>query len=277
MQNQTRDITKPLRFKRDFLLEYLCKAPVALAVERAQECALFARKDVFPPVVDYGCGDGLFASVLFADKIDAGIDISKEDLLGAEKTRLYRKLYDSNRVDAGIKTGSVNTVICNSVLEHVEDLGAELSRIHRMLSGDGWAYVTVPSEKYETHTILHSFLASLGFHGSAQASRRCFNKFWRHRHCYPRQEWERRFSQAGFRVMESHRYAPKKMCLLGNLFLPFAAPAIITKRFFGRWILIEPLRRAYIKGLYRALKKELGQSNSEGALFFFALQKRHAA
>jgi len=267
---------KPLKFKRDFLLNYLQKAPIALALERSLECEILSRQEFLPPVMDYGCGIGLFASILFDGRVDAGIDISRKNLKTIEKKGIYKKVYDSTQADVSIKPDSFNAVLCNSVLEHVEDLDESLAQIYNLMSEEGKLYVTVPSEQYDKHTVIFKLLTWFGWHKLAQKSRKSFNIFWRHIQCYSEERWEEKFSDAGFKIVFIQRYAPKVVCLLCDLCMPLAFPAFITKRLFGRWILFEPLRRAYIKGVYRILRKMPTQSKEEGALIFFALQKNNA-
>ncbi len=54
-----------MRFNSDFLKRYLAIAPSALAYERAIECELHVGKNWASPILDIGCGDGIFAQILF--------------------------------------------------------------------------------------------------------------------------------------------------------------------------------------------------------------------
>ena len=63
-----------IRFKGNYLESYLRVAPAALAIERCFECEILSRQVFEPPVLDIGCGDGVFASVLFDEQVDLGID-----------------------------------------------------------------------------------------------------------------------------------------------------------------------------------------------------------
>lgn len=50
---------------RNIILEgYLSQAPIALGLVRAVECAALARLRLENPLLDIGCGDGLFMQVL---------------------------------------------------------------------------------------------------------------------------------------------------------------------------------------------------------------------
>jgi len=49
--------------ERNYLKEYLKIAPTSLALVRAIECRLLSRIEFKHPLLDIGCGDGLFASL----------------------------------------------------------------------------------------------------------------------------------------------------------------------------------------------------------------------
>lgn len=258
--------------KKEFLRAYLCRAPIALALEKALECEIFSGLEVMRPVADYGCGDGLFASVLLDSPADAGIDVCGSALKTARKNGAYKQVLHARDADVQLGSGSMNTVICNSVLEHVKDLERTLGRIHCLLSDRGRVYLTVPSEEYDRHTVAFNVLKRLDWHTAAERSRKAFNAFWNHAHHYPEKVWAEHFARAGFEVVGTQRYASARICLWENICLPLAAPALINKYLFGRWILSETLRRATTKGIHRMFKKQM-MDDGKGALIFFALKK----
>lgn len=63
-----------------FFERYLKRAPISLSLIRAVECRQLAQEKYVRPVLDFGSGEGLFASILFKDSIDIGVDISKNIL-----------------------------------------------------------------------------------------------------------------------------------------------------------------------------------------------------
>ena len=48
-------------FNDNFLCNYLIDAPTPLAIERSWECILFSQEELKTPILDIGCGDGIFA------------------------------------------------------------------------------------------------------------------------------------------------------------------------------------------------------------------------
>ena len=106
---------------------------------RAQEVTLFRRhvEMVTEPVLDLGCGDGIFgeladfpATTTGADFDRPSLEIRKRVLPGAR----------SEWADAGalpFKDGEFATVVSNSVFEHLPDLGACFRELHRVLRPGG--------------------------------------------------------------------------------------------------------------------------------------------
>ncbi len=111
-------------------------------------------------------------------KLDEPIlHFAPEQILEKNLRRIYANyktadLFDKadlqlNIEDINVPNASINTVICNHVLEHVDDLKA-LSEIHRILSDDGRLVVSVPivegwERTYENSNITDPSLRSLHF------------------------------------------------------------------------------------------------------------------
>ncbi len=114
---------------------------------RAQEFSLFrAHKSLLkPPIADFGCGDGSFASVIF-DKVDYGIDNDDEALGLALGYGLYTHLVRSDDSSIPLPSETVGSVFSNSVLEHLASLEPILAELHRILVEDGILMFTVPLE-----------------------------------------------------------------------------------------------------------------------------------
>src|SRR3954447_20907977 len=81
-----------VRFGSNFLANYTAKTPLALAFERTLECRILSQGNFARPVLDLGCGDGIFASILFAEPIDTGLDPDKQELEQARRTGVYNEL-----------------------------------------------------------------------------------------------------------------------------------------------------------------------------------------
>jgi len=166
---------------------------------RAQELSLFHqhRARVVPPVMDFGCGDGSFASILF-DAIDAGVDNDPDALAVARQYGIYRRLLQSTDDAIPMDAASVRTVVSNSVLEHVLRLDAMLAEIRRVLAPGGAFLFSVPVAAFRDHLTR--------YFGRAESDR--INTEYYHRNLLPPAEWDMRLRRAGFTSVAMQPFQP---------------------------------------------------------------------
>jgi SAM-dependent methyltransferase len=266
--------TAPLTTALDpavYLPHYLAEAPVALAVERSLECHVFHGRRLPRPVLDLGCGDGLFAQVLFARSgaVCIGLDVDERELAAARRRAVYRTLLAAHAERIPIRSGTVRTVMSNSVLEHIPSLEAVLAEVHRILMPGGELLITVPTDDYEKNQAPFLALRALGLHRAADGFRRRFNRFWKHHHAYPPERWAALLAYAGLRVAESRRFAPRRATVALGLLVPAAAPAMLTKARWRRWTLAPRVRRAVLRPAVALIEARLEQPSApQGGLVF---------
>jgi SAM-dependent methyltransferase len=97
-------------------------------------------------VLDVGGGNGFVARAL----MDAGFDtvVLEPGPEGARNARRSRQIPDvicATLEDAAIFEAAVPAVGMFDVLEHIEDDGAALAEVHRILKPGGYLYLTVPA------------------------------------------------------------------------------------------------------------------------------------
>jgi SAM-dependent methyltransferase len=264
-----------LKFNTDLLGEYVSRAPLALAFERVLECRIYSQLVFERPVLDIGCGDGLHAKVLFAEKIDTGIDPDQWELERARELDAYAELIACRGDSIPKADGSYRTIFANSVLEHIPDLAPVLKEAHRVLAPGGGFYFTVPSPDFERFTVINLALEALGLKAQSVRFRKFFNAFWAHHHAYSADGWSALCRDAGFEVVEAYAFAPTRTCLLNTVLTPFALPAKIMKRATNRWTLFPRLRRILLLPLARLASPILrgGERAADGGLVFVSLRK----
>ncbi len=265
-----------MKVNNEILKSYIVDAPLALAFERTIESRIYAQLDLVRPILDLGCGEGLFAKVVFSEKIDTGIDPNPKELEEAKRLGGYKELIQC-RGDAIPKPdGSYQTIISNSVLEHIPDLEPVLKEAFRLLAPGGRFYFTVPSNYFDHYTWIHQALAGLGLNGLAERYRIFFNRFWQHYHFYTLEKWQELGRKAGFEVVESFTYNSKFLCLLNSFLSPFAFPLLFVKKLTNHWILFPRLRKVMTYPFYllgNVLLKN-GERSKDGGLVFIALSKK---
>jgi SAM-dependent methyltransferase len=103
----------------------------------------FAREHPGARILDFGCGEGALVDAGIA----RGIDICGADVFytGAKARPRGGAIYEIRDGRLPFADASFGLVVNNQVMEHVEDLDAELREIHRILSRGGVLLSIFPS------------------------------------------------------------------------------------------------------------------------------------
>lgn len=264
-----------LRFNNNLYADYVASTPLALAFERLVECRIYLNLPFERPILDIGCGDGIFSKVLFAEQIDTGIDPNPVEIEHARKLGGYHELLQCYGASVPKPDGTYRTIFSNSVLEHIPDLKPVLKEANRLLAPGGRFYFTVPSENFERFTTTNLLLERVGLGRLSQRYRRFFNRFWVHYHAYKVEKWIALGKEAGFEIVDAYTYNPAPLCLLNAALTPLALPNMITKKLTNRWMLFPGLRRLAAKPISKLAAPMLrgGERAPNGGLVFVALQK----
>jgi SAM-dependent methyltransferase len=271
------DATEPaLKTRDDILLPYMSMAPLPLAFERTMEANIYrGLPPMQRPILDIGCGEGLFAKLVFDGKIDVGIDPDPRELSRAKEFDSYHELIQCFGDKIPKPDGSFQTIFSNSVLEHIPDLEPVLREAHRLLAPGGRFYFTVPSENFERYTVGDTVLSGLGLRNLSARFRKFFNNFWRHYHYYPLDGWKDLARRCGFEVIDGYTYNPKRTAILDDFLVPFSLVGFVLKKLTNRWTILPSVRRVLMIPFYLIAKPLLhGAERAErGGLVFVALTK----
>jgi SAM-dependent methyltransferase len=174
----------------------------SLAVWRAAELKVLRTLQFPKPVLEIGCGNGAFSSLLL-DYVDVGIDIRRKeiDLCRLNSPGVYRRLecMDARKLD--FEAGSFGTVFANCVIEHIPELSTVLAECRRVLIDGGRMVATVPLAEMNNH---------LRFSAGSYARIRAHQL--QHVNLFTQTEWIRRFEAAGFSRVETKPYLPGTLC-----------------------------------------------------------------
>lgn len=256
---------------------YLQIAPAALAFERTIELSLLKSQDFEHPILDVGCGDGVFAKVAFERKIDVGIDSDPEEIKQANVHDMYSKLITCSASAIPAEDESFQTIISNSVLEHIESVEPVLLEINRLLKPNGRVYLTIPTDRLEQYSSISRALGALGLLRIQRIFQIFHNRFWKHFNAHSEEKWRSLFIASGFSVIEEQTYNNKKAVLFFDFLTLLAFPSFITKKLTGKWILFPWLRSKYVwilEGLLLRAEKTIRPTEGEGCLVFFVLSKK---
>ena len=226
-----------MKYRKNILLRYMSLAPIALAFERYLECQIYLNQKLEHPILDLGCGEGLFAHILFDDKIDTGIDPNPHELERAHQLDAYNELINCYGNAIPKPDGSYQTIFSNSVLEHITDLEPVLDEVHRLLANGGRFYFTVPSQYFEQYSIISRFLRLLGLIKLAERYQVFYNSFWKQKNCFTLKNWQNLIQKHRFDIIEAYSYNPARICSLNDALVLLSIPAYFIKMISNRWVL----------------------------------------
>lgn len=264
-----------IKFNQSFSDAYILEAPLALALERSVECQLFAVKQLPAPILDLGCGDGIFAKILFNGEVDTGVDLDPVEINKARQTGRYRELICCSAAAINKPDKSYRSIISNSVLEHIAGIDAVLREARRLLMDDGRFLVTVPTDQFERFTVGHELLSLCGLNTMAVRYRTGFNAFWKHYHCHDAKGWRAVFNACGWEMVSYQEYNSKRDCLRNDALVPLSFGSFLARRLCSRWFFVPAWRRVYGPALARAFKSPFNEplNGARGGLVFIELKK----
>jgi SAM-dependent methyltransferase len=228
-----------------------------------------------PPVLDIGCGDGHFASIAYRElPIDMGIDVMARDLPeAASRPGIYRQVAFASATALPFSDDSFATVVSNCVIEHIPDNEAVLSEIARVLKPGGILAATLPSEHFSEYLLGASIFRHLGLSRLARAYGDFFNRISHHHHVLPPDVWKERLSSVGLVVEEQRYYFSAAAHRRFDLSHYLGVPNLVSKRLFGRWVLIRSQAKLFERWLRPYYEEPLPTS---GAYQFVRSRKLRA-
>lgn len=169
------------------------------ALLRAVEACLLGGLEMARPILDLGCGNGQFATVL-GKVIDVGLDMDSSALAVARSSGLYKHLARADICKMPLESARFQTVFSNSVFEHIPDLGSALAEAWRVLAPGGLFAITVPTDQYGANTLQASLYRRLGLLSRALAYEGALDRRMLHKHRMSINEWGFWLSRTGFTV-----------------------------------------------------------------------------
>jgi SAM-dependent methyltransferase len=225
---QTMDNALARPVGHDFLWPHLLEVPYFRALLRAVEARFYQDLPIVPPVLDLGSGDGSFAAQAFARPLDVGLDPWRQPLRESRARGAHRLLVLAQGARLPFANAAFNTIISNSVLEHIPDLEPVLTECYRVLRTGGHLLFSAPSDHFT------DWLIGRKLFGERYA--RFFNRISRHYHCEGAQAWQARLTRAGLVLERAWYYFSPRALRALELGHYLGLPNLLYKWLAGRWV-----------------------------------------
>jgi len=254
-----------------FIKKYLENRPFFYAFIRPQEAILFQKNLhlIKKPVLDFGCGDGFFAKLVIEDAVDIGLDLYMSRSNEAKKQKIYKRIvnYDGKKIP--FPDNCFSTVISNCVLEHIPNLKQSLREIHRVLKPNGYFLATVMTNKWKDYLLGKKILGNIYVNW--------MDEIQQHYHLLNEKEWNIKFTQNGFKIIDRVGYLPRYSVRYNELLHYLSLPSLISYRLLGKWVLYKNVFAS--SPVINAVKRRTGfpVSAADSAAIFFSLQKSSLA
>ncbi len=228
---------EPETRQNPFLWQMLQSLPYFRGLLRAVEADFYDEFELASPVLDLGCGDGQFASLVFDKPIDVGIDPAPNSLREASRYGAYRDVLQSPGGRLPFPDGTFASVFSNSVLEHIPGLQDVLNETGRVVAKGALFLFCVPNHRWPHNLSIANFLERIRLKSMAAAYIRLFTRISRHVNMLSPEEWASKLGQAGFAVERYWHYFPPASLHVLEWGHYLGLPSWVARMLTGRWIL----------------------------------------
>ncbi|HOT76089.1 MAG TPA: class I SAM-dependent methyltransferase [Candidatus Wallbacteria bacterium] len=247
--------------KKEFLSRYLSNAPVALALIRAMECRLMDCIPFANPILDLGCGDGLFSSILFKDKthIDCAVDFDESEVELCYRKGVYRDIKVAEAEDLPFDDESFKYVIANDLLAHLKTPALAVNEAWRVLAPGGYLCFTVPTLVPKFHVnVFTDFINTMASQNIIKLFNHNIKSYFRLNSILKFQQWSQLLKENGFRVVYHKKYASLSAICIQIITSFYLCRGSMYKKALGRYIpfpqihekIITPITSWFLKSVY---------------------------
>lgn len=257
----------------DDFAAYYRFCPSALAVRECLRLRAVRQFELQPPILDIGCGDGVFAALAYPGKQVWGIDVNLKEIGRAQATAVYDALICGSITEVALPQGFFRGAIANCSLEHVPDLDRALRNIRSALKPGSEFVNIVPTPRWTRLLAIPELLRTHGFVGLADAYGRAIDKVFNHIHLYDEQEWTRRLGQAGFTVRSIQTLTSRRSSWVFDCLMYPSLVGWATKKLTGKWVIAPALRNLSVdvaRGLVDRLAASIDDSDDGSEFLILA-------
>ncbi len=259
--------------RRDFE-RYFPYTPTALCIK---ECARLSalRRYVCPgPILDVGCGDGLFARMAFESEEVWGIDIDGKEGRWAAASRAYSQVILGDVTSARLPETFFSTCVANCSLEHVPRIDLALRNIGRSLLPGGRAYLFVPNKDWARSLLSYRVLAGIGQREFAEFLRSSIDSFFAHHHLYDEAGWREIVAGSGMEVEAIEPVGSTASTVAYEAMLLPSLAGWANKHLTTRWTNFPRFRKAFAGPVHSLVQSIMKTSDASLTAEFLVVARR---
>ena len=254
----------------DVLRFYVTHSPPDHALWKTIEWRLFREYTYTAPILDLGCGDGVFAEMVFDQPLHSGIDILHGRIKKAHQAKIYDLALTGDATRMPYADGSFATVFSGCAMEHVPAMPQMLGEIARVLKPGGQLITTVPSGYFSDYLFVPTVLRRWGLGGLANRYGDMMVRLLTISHMYHPAVWKQLLDDAGLELVEARHFLPREttalfdqMLVIGNVLQPLV------------WLVRgSRLHHRYVEWMMRTLEPHVrGEARLGGALLLVARKR----
>jgi 2-polyprenyl-3-methyl-5-hydroxy-6-metoxy-1,4-benzoquinol methylase len=256
---------------------YFPYTPAALCVKECARLSSLRRYECGGPILDVGCGDGLFASIAFEGAEVWGIDIDGAEGRWAAASQAYTQVILGDVTQAKLPQGFFGTCVANCSLEHVPRVDRALVNIRDSLRPGGRAYLFVPNKDWARQLLSYRALEGVGLDRAAELLRSSVDTFFKHHHLHDADEWRGMITAAGLDAVAVEPVLSTGTTVAFELLLLPSLAGYLNKQLTTRWTNFPPLRKLAARQAHRVVDWLVTASGSAPTAEYLIIAERPRA
>ena len=253
-----------MKTHRYFIRKYLESRPDFFSYIRSQEAFLFSThlSMMKGPILDFGSGDGFFASTIFNKKgIDVGLDVVSSRINESALTNIYKKRTIYDGITIPYKANTIGTVISNCVFEHVPQIEKSVSEMYRITKKNGYLMTTVMCSSWSNNLLGGKIFGKMYIDW--------FNRMQHHDSLLSKKEWTQLFKKTGYEIVESVDYLFEKAAQKTEVYHFLSVFSLVSYLLFKKWKLFSHVSERKIAQIENIIKND----KKNPSACFFVLRK----
>jgi SAM-dependent methyltransferase len=254
--------------------QYFPYTPTALCIKECARLEVLRRHDCPEPILDVGCGDGLFTRIAFTGREVWGIDIDASEGRHAHNTQAYAQVILGDVTRARLPQDFFGSCVANCSMEHVPRIDEGLKNIRRSLRPGADAFLFVPNKEWASHMLTPRALRALGMPTMASAVQQKIDSIFNHHHLYDQEGWTKVVRGAGFEVVSAEPALSTATTVAFEMFLLPSLLGLINKKLTSRWTNFPGLRKMASLPMYALANAALSLGDKAPTAEFLVQARR---